>query len=106
MSGGAPPGLVRVTTFHARPGQLPALLDAAEGNARAARAAAGCRSAEVCTSPDEPDTILVVSRWESADAVHAFLDWHERQAHGAVSPYSTRPPHSVHYPVITPDLAH
>lgn len=95
-------GVVRVTTFLAEAGQVSALLQAAEENARAARRAAGCLSAEVCTEPDGPETVLVISRWESASAVGAFLGWHERQAHGAVSPYTVERPHSVHYPVARP----
>jgi quinol monooxygenase YgiN len=96
-----PAGLVRVTTFHARSGQASSLLDAAEQNARAARSAAGCHSAEVCTAPDDSDTVLVISRWASAAAVQGFLDWHQRLAYGVVSPHTTGRPHSVHYPVAT-----
>lgn len=93
--------VVRVTTFRARAGQVGALLDAARDNAGAARRAPGCWSAEVCTAPDDPDTVLVISRWESGGAVRAFLDWHEQLAHGAVSPHAVAAPHSVHYPVAT-----
>jgi quinol monooxygenase YgiN len=91
-------GVVRISTFRARPGQVSGLIDAAGGNADAARQAPGCLSAEVCTDPDEPDTVLVISRWESESAVRAFLDWHERLAHGTVSPYAVGKPRSVHYP--------
>lgn len=96
-----PAGLVRLTTFSARPGRAGALLEAAMDNAEAARRATGCRSAEVCTAPEDPDTVLVVSRWESDAALRAFLGWHERLAHGAVSPHAAGPPHSVHYPVVS-----
>jgi quinol monooxygenase YgiN len=92
-------GVVRISTFQARPGQVSGLIDAAGDNARAARQAPGCLSAEVCTDPDEPDVVLVVSRWESEAAVRAFLDWHERLAHGTVSPYAVGKPRSAHYPV-------
>ena len=92
-------GVVRISTFRARPGQVPGLIDAAGNNARAARQAPGCLSADVCTDPDEPDTVLVISRWESESAVRGFLDWHERLAHGTVSPYAVGKPRSVHYPV-------
>jgi len=91
-------GLIRVTTFHARAGQQGHLVAAAEGNATAARQATGCLSAEVCLHPDEPDVVLVVSRWESAAALREFLDWHEGVAHGAVSPHASGRPQSVHYP--------
>ena len=92
-------GVVRISTFRARPGQVPGLIDAAGDNARAARQAPGCLSAEVCTDPDEPGTVLVISRWESESAVRGFLDWHEQLAHGTVSPYADGKPRSVHYPV-------
>jgi len=91
-------GVVRISTFRARPGQVSSLIDAAGDNAGAARRAPGCLSAEVCTDPDQPDTVLVVSRWESESAVRAFLEWHERLARGTVSPYAVGKPRSVHYP--------
>lgn len=59
----------------------------------------GCCSAQVCVSPEDPDTVLVVSRWESAVALRAFLDRHESHAHGVVSPYAAGPPRAVHYRV-------
>ncbi|TWP37693.1 putative quinol monooxygenase [Leekyejoonella antrihumi] len=96
-------GLVRVSTFCARPGQTAALLAAAADNVRAARQASGCLSAQVCTAPGDPRTVLVISRWESESAVRAFLNWHERLAHGAVSPYAVGRPQSVHYPVVACD---
>ena len=95
-------GVVRVSTFRARAGQSAGLVDAAEGNACDARAAAGCLSADVCTAPGTCDTVLVISRWESASALHAFLHRHERHAHDAVSPYASAGPRSVHYPVTAP----
>jgi len=94
-------GLVRIATFRARPGKADQLLDAARGNASDARAADGCRSAQVCIADEDPDTLLVVSRWESADALRAFLDRHESQAHGAVGPYAAEPPHATHYRVVS-----
>jgi len=95
-------GVVRVSTFQAKPGQAAGLITAAAGNARDALASPGCLSAEVCTEPDAPEVVLVISRWESASALRAFLDWHEQQAHGAVSPYAISTPTSVHYPVAEP----
>ena len=102
-----PAGVVRLSTFRARPGQTMGLVTAASGNARDALASPGCLSAEVCTDPDTPDVVLVVSRWESPSALRTFLDWHEQHAHGTVSPYAMSAPTSVHYPVADPgrDLA-
>lgn len=93
-------GVVRIATFRARPGQVDGLVGAARRNARDALAADGCRSAEVCIAEQDPDALLVVSRWASPSALRAFLDWHESQAHGAVSPYAAEPPHAVHYRVV------
>lgn len=98
-------GVVRVSTFRARPGQGAGLIAAAAGNARAAQASPGCLSADVCTDPGTAEVVLVISRWESAAALRAFLDWHERQAHGSVSPYAVGAPTSVHYPVAEPATA-
>ena len=96
-------GVVRVTTFHARAGHASMLRVAADENARAARLAAGCRSAEVCTVPDDPELVVVVSRWESVATLDAFLGWHEHVAHGAVSPHAVEKPTSVHYRVVAGD---
>ena len=74
----------------------------ATGNAHDALASPGCLSADVCTDAGTPDVVLVISRWESAAALQAFLDWHEQHAHGAVSPYAVGAPTSVHYPVTEP----
>lgn len=94
--------MVRVSTFRARPGQEAGLIGAAAGNARDALASPGCLSAEVCTDPGTPQTVLVISRWESASTLRDFLDRHERHAHGTVSPYAVGAPTSVHYPVAEP----
>jgi quinol monooxygenase YgiN len=96
------PGVVRVSTFTARPGQVDGLIAAAAGNAGDALASPGCLSADVCTDPGTPDVVLVISRWESTAALRAFLDRHEQHAHGAVSPYAVGVPTSVHYPVTEP----
>lgn len=93
-------GVVRIATFRARPGQVDGLVEAARGNARDAQAVDGCRSAEVCIAEQEPDTVLVISRWASSSALQAFLDWHESQAHGAVGPYAAEPPRAAHYRVV------
>jgi quinol monooxygenase YgiN len=95
-------GVVRVSTFRARPGQAAGLIAAAAGNARDALASPGCLSAEVCTDPEAPEAVLVISRWSSAAALRDFLGWHEQQAHGTVSPYAAGAPTSVHYPVAEP----
>ncbi len=96
----APVGVVRITTFHAQPGHLDGLREAARGNAAAAREADGCLSAEVCVAADEKDTLLVVSRWDSERALRAFLGWHEGIAHGAVSPHLAGRPVAAHHPVL------
>ena len=95
-------GVVRVSTFQAKAGQVVGLVAAAAGNARDALASPGCLSAEVCIDPEASEVVLVISRWESAAALRAFLDRHERQAHGTVSPYAAGAPRSVHYPVAEP----
>lgn len=100
MSAAAEAGVVRITTFRASPGGGRELADAAAGNAASARDAPGCLSAEVCREPDDPGTILVISRWQSAAGLQAFLAWHQSQAHASVAPFTTTAPHSVHYPVL------
>lgn len=92
-------GVVRVSTFHARPGGLDGLLGATRQNAQAARRAAGCLSADVCSDPDAADVVHVISRWASVADLEAFLGWHQRVAHAAVSAHVAGPPASVHYPV-------
>ncbi len=91
-------GVIRVTTFHARPGHTTELLDAAAENASAARAEDGCLTAEVCQDSDE--TVLVISRWASRTHLERFLGWHQGQAHKSVAPFTTEKPQARHYDVV------
>ncbi len=92
--------VVRITTFRAQPGHVGGLRDAAQGNAASARKASGCLSADVCADPDDAETVMVVSRWQTTDALNRFLGWHESMAHGAVSPHLAGPPVSAHHSVL------
>ncbi len=91
-------GVIRVTTFRPRAGQLHGLLTAAGENASAARAADGCLTAEVCRDSDE--VVLVISRWASRAHLEGFLGWHQGQAHESVAPFTTGKPQARHYDVV------
>lgn len=91
--------VVRVTEFLARPGRVASLIEAASANAASARRQPGCVSAETCTHPDEPERVIVISRWETPDALRSFLSWHQGIAHDSVATSVAAPPKSVHYPV-------
>lgn len=93
-------GLIRIARMTARPGMLEDLVIAAHANAADARRTPGCRSAEVCTVPDEPDQVRVISRWDSPEALHDFLAWHEQQAHETITPAAAATPTAVHLPVV------
>ena len=55
-------GVVRVSTFQARPAHLTGLVAVANDDARDAREAAGCLSADVCADPSGQGIVLVISR--------------------------------------------
>lgn len=93
-------GTVRVATFRAAPGRLAELVEAARANARVARVAVGCLSADVCRVPDQPDSVVVVSRWRTPADLDAFLEWHETLAHSSVADSSAAKPQAVRYPSV------
>ncbi|MEO7126966.1 MAG: antibiotic biosynthesis monooxygenase family protein [Nakamurella sp.] len=90
-------GVVRVATLTARADEMPALIRAAQANAAEARSQPGCLTADVCTVPDDPDRLIVLSRWETPDDLSAFLGWHEGVAHELISQASSVKPQAVHY---------
>ena len=92
--------IIRITSLRAAPGRRAGLIAAAHENASAARAADGCRSAEVCEEPDDTDTVVVISRWESEDALQAFLAWHRRIAHASLADFAAAPPVERHLAVV------
>ena len=99
-----PAAIVRITTFQAAPGRMPALVAAAHANAEAARRSPGCLSAEVCADADDDDRVVVVSRWASEAALRTFLDWHEGLAHESASGAAAARPRSTHHRVLDPTI--
>ncbi|GAA3753474.1 hypothetical protein GCM10022240_03060 [Microbacterium kribbense] len=91
--------VIRITTLQARPDVRAELVAAAWENAAAAGRQDGCLSAEVAADPGDADRILVISRWESEQAVADFLRWHEQIAHAGLRDFTARPPASVHHTV-------
>lgn len=92
--------VIRIARMVALPGGLDDLLTAAQCNVDDAMADDGCLSAEVCNDPDNSDGILVISRWESMDALQAFLAWHETIAHASLADFSDGKPKAVHHQVL------
>ncbi len=90
--------VVRIAYLRAKAGQREALLAAARANTEDA-VAAGALSAEVCSEPDSPEDVLVISRWASLTAVQDFLSWHESHAHERLGDHAEGRPRAVHYPV-------
>lgn len=92
--------IVRITSLRAAPGQRAGLIAAAQENASAARAADGCRSAEVCEQSGDAEAVVVISRWESERALQNFLAWHRSIAHASLADFAAAPPSEHHLAVV------
>lgn len=92
--------VIRIATFVAKPGRMADLIDAAHENAATALGQQGCLSAEVATVPGDQSRAIVVSRWASAGALQAYLDWHQGIAHATMAEACEGKPVAVHYPVV------
>ncbi|QAY60503.1 hypothetical protein ET475_11225 [Microbacterium protaetiae] len=97
----APASIVRITSLRAVPGERAGLVAAAHENASAARAAEGCRSAEVCEDSSDPQALVVISRWESEAALQGFLAWHRGIAHASLADYAAAAPVERHFAVVS-----
>lgn len=99
-SGPSPNGVVRIATFQAQPGRMADLIAAAHGNAATALEQDGCLSAEAVTDPNDGARLLVVSRWQTAAQLQAYLQWHQGIAHSSMAEASVGKPVAAHYPVV------
>lgn len=64
--------VVDVSRYYPAGGKRDELLDAMRGLASAASSANGCFGAQVCTSDQDGEALVAVSRWESQAALDAF----------------------------------
>ena len=63
-----------IATIRAQPGKAAALIAGARSCIAATRKEDGCISYEYVQSTDDPDTLMVVERWTTRDALGAHLE--------------------------------
>jgi heme-degrading monooxygenase HmoA len=64
--------VVNISRYRAAPGQRQPLLDAMRRMASRASEGDGCFGAQACASDRDPESLVAVSRWRSAEALRAF----------------------------------
>ena len=64
--------VVNVSRYRAASGKRAELMSAMKRMAERASQATGCFGAQACESDRDREDLIAVSRWESADALHAF----------------------------------
>lgn len=86
-------GLVRVGRFHPASGQRDETVIHLNAMAAAAGRAPGCFGAQVTMSDRDPDALVLISRWESPDALQRFADQTEfADIRAKLEPTLTSPP--------------
>jgi quinol monooxygenase YgiN len=66
--------VVNVSRYRAAPAQRDRLLEAMRRMASRAAERDDCFGAQTCGSDRDPDTLVAVSRWRSAESLHAFQE--------------------------------
>src|SRR5579884_2576562 len=66
--------VVDVSRYYAADGKRDELTEAMRRIAREAAGSPGCFGAQVCTSKGDPEALVAISRWESAQALDAFSE--------------------------------
>lgn len=66
--------VIDVSRYHPADGRRDELLAAMRRIASAASEASGCFGSQVCVSEGDPDALVAVSRWESAEALKRFAE--------------------------------
>jgi len=65
--------VVRVARFRPAAGQREALLSRLQGGIDGLRQREGCFGAQVCSEREEPETIVIISRWSNQAALDSWL---------------------------------
>lgn len=66
--------VVDVSRYYPADGKRDGLLNAMHRLADTVSKAPGCFGSQVCTSDQDPDALIAVSRWESAAALQSFAE--------------------------------
>ena len=66
--------LVRVTHFYPSEGNRDSLVGLLKAIAESARKAPGCFGGQVCTSDQDTEAVVAVSRWQDREAMDRFHD--------------------------------
>jgi quinol monooxygenase YgiN len=77
--------VVRVARFRPASGQREALLSRLQGGVDGIRQRDGCFGAQVCSVREDPETIVIISRWSSQAALDQFLADSADQRAGAAA---------------------
>ena len=72
--------VVNVSRYQPATGKRAELLSAMKRMAARAADAEGCFGAQACESDQDPADLIAISRWESAQALHAFSNTAESTA--------------------------
>jgi quinol monooxygenase YgiN len=87
--------VVRLTRFQPAAGKRDELIRRLEEGAEGIRQMEGCFGAQICTSREQPEVIVAISRWASQAAVDQFLRESEAQR-AEVARLAGAPPSSEH----------
>jgi quinol monooxygenase YgiN len=90
--------LVRVTHFYPSDGQRETVIGLLKAIADSARTAPGCFGGQVCTSDQDPEAVVAISRWqerESMEKFHQTPDFTGLQRE--VQPALARPSRTEHF---------
>ena len=65
--------VVRVARFRPAPGRREELVNRLQSGADGIRQRDGCFGAQICTVGEDPDAVVVISRWANQTALEQFL---------------------------------
>jgi len=77
--------IVRVARFRPASGQRDALLTRVQGAVDGIRQREGCFGAQVCSVREDPEAIVIISRWSNQAALDQFLSDSADQRAGAAA---------------------
>ena len=65
--------VVRIARFRPAPGRHEELVNRLQSGVDGIRDRDGCFGAQICTLREDPDSVVVISRWENETALEQFL---------------------------------
>jgi quinol monooxygenase YgiN len=93
--------LVRVTHFYPSDGNRDTLVGLLKAIADSARKAPGCFGGQVCSSDQDPEAVVAISRWQDREAMDRFHDTPDFSGvMREVQPTLARPSRTEHYTTV------